>query len=168
MAKQDINLWFKKFDAQFNELVPVIVSETATEFFKGKFTTQEWEGVAWQPLNPNYAARKTAGRGRILTKNAFLVNSIRPSVVTAKRVVISAGNQFVPYARIHNEGLRVAGVQKIRPFVNRNFMGKGKAVNIKAHTRTVNFKMPKRQFMGNSKTLNENLRARLVAAYNAR
>lgn len=166
--KQQLNNWFSKFEHRFDTAVPVIVSETATEFFKERFDKQEWDGVPWEQLNPKYAAKKTRGNGRILTRTGNLQASIRPTQVNAKRVVISAGNAKVPYARIHNEGLRVRGVQNVRGYTNTNFMGKGKRVQIKAHTRNVDYKMPKRQFAGNSKYLNQAIINRLTAFYNNR
>lgn len=146
--------------------VPIIVAETATEFFQERFRTQEWDKVPWQALSPKYAVRKTRGAGRILTRSSLLRASIRPSVQTPGRVVISAGNSNVPYARIHNEGLRVKTIANIRPYTNNNFMGKGKKVQIKAHNRSINYKMPRRQFMGASRYLNDAIINRLTAAFN--
>lgn len=163
-----IDNWFANFDSDFKTIVPNIVAETATEFFKDTFRTQSWDNVAWQPLSPLYAAKKTRGAGRILTQRGFLQASIRPATVSSSRVVISGGNSRTPYARVHNEGLQIRGVQNVRSYTNRNFFGKGKPVKIKAHQRKVDFKMPKRQFMGNSALLNIEIRTRLNAAFNAR
>jgi len=101
-----------------------------------------------------------------LTRTGQLSASIRPSVTTAARVVISAGSSSVPYARAHNEGMRIQGVAKVSGFTNRNFMGKGKPVQIKAHTRKINFQMPRRQFMGPSRYLNARLIERLTKGLN--
>lgn len=163
-----IDVYFDRFDESFDAIVPNIVAETATEFYKSKFATQEWEGVPWQPLNAKYAARKTKGRGRVLFREGLLLKSIRPSHVGRDRVTISAGNARVPYARAHNEGLHITGVRKVRSYTNRNFMGRGKKVQIPAHTRSVDYRMPKRQYMGHSAQMNELIRARLIAAFNAR
>ncbi|MEZ7494498.1 phage virion morphogenesis protein [Leeuwenhoekiella aequorea] len=165
--KQQLNTWFSNFEHRFDEAVPVIVSETATEFFQKRFETQEWDGTPWPALNTKYAAKKTRGAGQILTKNGFLKASIRPSEVTANRVVISAGNAKVPYARAHNEGLKINGIANVRGYTNKNFMGKGKRVQIKPHTRSINFKMPQRKFMGNSKFLNQAIIDRLTKAFNS-
>ncbi|MDO6808096.1 phage virion morphogenesis protein [Zobellia galactanivorans] len=159
-----IDLYFDRFHSDFDNIVPNIVAETATEFFKNRFVEQEWEGVPWQPLNPAYAAKKTKGRGRILTREGKLVNSIRPSLVSVEKVTISAGNSNVPYARVHNEGLHIKGVRKIRGYTNKNFMGKGKPKKIRAHSRSVDYTMPQRQYMGRSAMLNQLMRARLIAA----
>lgn len=164
---QHIDAWFAKFEHRMHSSVPNIVAETATEFFQDRFKTQEWDRVPWQPLSAKYAVKKSRGKGRILTASGLLQRSIRPSVVRPERVRISAGNTKVPYARIHNEGLTVKAVAKVRPFVNRNFMGKGNRVQIKAHTRNVNFTMPRRQFMGHSPYLNQILIDRLTKAFNS-
>lgn len=163
----NINAWFAQFKQRFDKRVPTIVAETATEYYKDRFkpANEDWDKVKWQALSPKYAAKKTFGKGRILTARSFLMNTIRPSVVNQNWVTISAGNSRVPYARIHNEGLRVTGVRKVKRFTNTNFMGTGRAVQIRAHTRTVNYKMPKRQFMGHSRYLNQILRTRLIKTF---
>ena len=164
--EQQINAWFNNFEHRFNSTVPNIIAETAVEYFQDSFKKQAWDNVPWQPLSPKYAAKKSRGRGRILTASGILQRSIRPSVVNANKVRISAGNSNVPYARIHNEGLTVKGSAKVRAFTNRNFMGKGKPQKIRAHTRAFNYTMPRRQFMGHSKYLNQILINRLTKAFN--
>jgi len=164
--KQNIDVFFKEFDKKFDAVIPTIVAETATEYYQFNFKKQSFDGPPWRPLSAKYAKRKTRGRGRILTATGKLQRSIRPTLVTAAKIVISAGNSNVPYARVHNEGLHISGVRTIRSYKNRNFMGKGKPVQIKAHTRSVNYTMPQRQFIGLSAELNKLLRTRLVKALN--
>lgn len=96
----------------------------------------------------------------------MLQASIKPAVVSAERVVISAGSPKVKYARAHNEGLRIKGVANVRSYMNSNFMGKKKKVQIPAHTRSFDFKLPRRQFMGHSKYLNQAIMERLTKAFN--
>ncbi|WP_425628855.1 phage virion morphogenesis protein [Cellulophaga lytica] len=165
--KQNIDAFFNGFNAHFETIVPNVIAETATEFFKDRFKFQSWDGVPWQPLSTKYAAKKTKGRGRILTQSSALRNSIKPSIVSTSRVVISAGGSKVPYARVHNEGLQVKGIRSVRSYTNRNFMGKGKPVQIRAHKRAVNYVMPRRQFMGYSPILNRDIKQRLQLAWNA-
>lgn len=160
-----INKWFETFEHRLNTAVPNIVAETAVEFFQDTFKKQAWDGVPWQPLSPKYAAKKTRGRGRILRSSGAMQSTIRPSIVTAGRVRITAGNENVKYPRIHNEGLRVKGTYKVKSFVNRNFMGTGRPMKIKAHSRTVNYQMPQRRFMGHSKYLNQLIITRLTGAF---
>ena len=169
MNKNELNIneWFEQFEHRFEKAVPNIVAETATEYFKDRFkkSNEDWDKKKWQKLNPRYAAKKTAGKGRILTRISALSGSIRPTTVSPQKVTITGGDQNVKYARIHNEGLRVTGSFKVKRFTNSNFMGTGRAVEIKAHTRNVNFKMPKRQFMGHSRYLNAIMRTRLIKVF---
>lgn len=160
-----INAFFDGFDERFRDKVPNVIAETATEYYQDRFNEQEWNGVPWQPLNEEYARKKTRGKGRILTRTSNLQKSIRPETVTANRVTISAGNAKVPYARAHNEGEQISGVQYVRPHTKKNFMGKQKAVSIKGHDREVNFKMPKRQFMGFNRELKDKIMNRLRMAF---
>lgn len=164
--EQNINNWFADFEHRFKTTVPNIVAETAVEFFQDTFKKQAWDGVPWQQLSTKYAKKKTRGKGRILTASGILMRSIRPSQVNVNRIVITAGSTKAPYAKVHNEGLRVTGARKVRSYTNSNFMGKGKSIQIKGHTRTVNYKMPRRQFMGHSKYLNTILMDRLTKAFN--
>lgn len=167
-AEESINKWFTYFQHRMETEVPEIVAETATEFFKETFVKQSWDGVPWQALSPKWEAKKTRGKGRILRESGNLEASVKPSTITADKVVISAGNDKVPYARVHNEGLRISGTRNIRPYTNTNFMGKGRPQPIKAHTRTVNYQMPKRQFMGHSHLLNKALKEKLIKAFNTK
>lgn len=148
-----INNWFANFNHKLDTRVPKIVAESATSFYKERFETQnqDWDKVKWKPLSPKYAARKTKSKGRILYATSEMYKSIKPSMVTQHRVRISAGNEKVPYAKIHNEGYR--GVQYVKPHHNNNFMGKGKRVQIKGFSRRLY--MPKRKFMGHSPYLNK-------------
>ena len=81
----------------------------------------------------------------------------------------------VPYANVHNEGLRMRFTQNVSQFTRMNKKNdrfaavKGKEGKrstrvrftktasgisvVKAHTRKVNYKMPERRFMGHSKYL---------------
>ncbi len=164
--QQKLNDWFTKFEYRMEVGLPNIVAETASEFFKERFNTEEWDKKPWPALDPNYASKKTRGAGRILYRAGLLQASIRPSQVTAGRVVISAGNSKVPYARVHNEGLTIKGVAKVQAYTNRNFMGKGEPKKIKAHTRNYHIQFKRRQFMGHSKYLNQAIIKKLTKDYN--
>jgi phage gpG-like protein len=65
-------------------------------------------------------------------------------------VHIAAGDQHVPYAKIHNEGFN--GTQTVKSFRRRT--KKGSAV-VRSHSRRM--VMPQRQFMGDSQMLNANI-----------
>ena len=90
----------------------------------------------------------------MLIDSGALVNSIRPAVITPQRVVISAGNEKVDYAQVHNEGFK--GIVPVPAHTRKT---KRKDVPVKAHTRKTN--IPKREFMGDSEELNEQIHARI-------
>ena len=164
---QQLNDWFAKFEHQMETAVPNIVAETATEFFQDKFKTEEWDGQPWKPLGAKYAGKKTRGKGTILTRTGKMRNSIRPSEVNANKVVISAGSAQVPYAKAHNEGMRIRGISYVKPYTHPNLLGKGRR-QVQGHTRKYDWRMPQRQFMGGSKFLNEAIITRLSKAFNNR
>lgn len=160
-----IDLIFKNLDEKARKTAPNIIAETATEYYKERFKVEKWRGVGWKNLNPQYAARKRRRKGRILYSSGALQASIRPETVNMHKVTISAGNSKVQYARVHNEGLRINTIQTVKPYTNKNFMGTGKSVDIKGHQRHMNFKMPKRQFMGIDNQLLRNIKRRLKIAF---
>lgn len=112
-----------------------IISETATEYFKMTFRTKSFDGKPWR--------RTVKKTGSTLVESGNLMNSIRPAEVSEKRVVISAGNEKVPYARVHNEG----GVQYVKPHHRTSVKGK------RYRVRGYSYKAWQRQFMGYSKEL---------------
>lgn len=121
-----------------------IVAETAVEYFKDSFTRKGFDGNPWKEGNPK-------PRGSLMIESANLMNSITPVEISRERVVISAGNDKVNYAKVHNEGFR--GEVVINPFVRKN------GVEVRQHTRNMN--MPQRQFMGKANELAVKIRERL-------
>ncbi len=151
---KDIENFFKKLDNDFaRRAVPRIVAEKATEFFKQRFTTKEWEGKAWEQT------KRPVKRGSLLVRSGKLMASVKPSVVTSERVRISAGGSKIPYAKAHNEGetIHVPVTKEMKKFAwamhykTKDDKWKGLALTKK---KTLSIKMPKRQFMGHSTKLN--------------
>jgi len=156
-----LTAFFESIDSRFAEYLPNMVAETAVEVFKDSFRTKSFDGNPW----PAYGSRKEPKRGSLMQRTNNLASSIRPTLVSPAKVTISAGNSRVKYARVHNEGLRVKGTWKINPYINNNFMGKGKRVKIKAHSRKVDFKMPQRQFAGKSEILLNTIKNRFKTSF---
>lgn len=171
----DIDRFFKRLENDFaRKAVPRIIAEKATEFYKQRFTTKEWEGVPWQQT------KNPINRGSLMTRSGKLVNSIKPSVVNPERVRISAGSTKVPYAKAHNEGetIQIPVTEKMRKFAWAKYYEQagrgvktGKSGNVYqsidagksanpwkglalTKKKTLTVKMPKRQFMGHSPKLN--------------
>uniref|UniRef100_UPI001F46270F phage virion morphogenesis protein n=2 Tax=Flavobacteriaceae TaxID=49546 RepID=UPI001F46270F len=58
----------------------------------------------------------------------------------------------VPYAQIHNEGGTIKATARVRAH-SRTRKGRNQPIKVKAHTRQMNAKIPKRQFLGESAVL---------------
>lgn len=161
---EKLNAWFKKFEHRLHNDVPGIIAETAIEYFKERFVKADWDGKPWQPFKNKSREPK---RGTLMKRSpGGLMSTINAPIISAAKVRVSAGSSRVPYARVHNEGLRVRAVQYVKPHHNNNFMGKGKRVQIQGFSRKIDFKMPKRQFMGHSAILNKRIIQRIKLKFN--
>lgn len=167
MSKDDFTQFLDRVKddiAEFPMDVANIIAETATEYFKGSFRRKAFDGAGWK--------RTDKGTGSTLVSSGNLMNSIRPSEVTPERVVISAGNEQVPYARIHNEGgeITVPKTKAMTKFFWAMYYRAGKqgveAERWKAaalHKGDVTIRIPQRQFMGDSQELFKLLETRINA-----
>lgn len=118
--------------------LPEVVAEEAAEYSRTRFSEKAFDGKPWKPVSPKYKPR----RGTLMVRSSELLKSIHVSQVTPQKVVISAGNSKVPYARVHNEGFTGSVVV---PAHDRRTK-KGKTVQVKAHKRMM--RIPQRQFLG--------------------
>lgn len=167
---KDIDNFFDRLENDFlKQQASSVLAETATEYFKASFATKEWDGQPW----PQTKAPVT--RGSLLLRSGKLMNSIRPSVVESNRVVISAGNDMVPYARVHNEGgtITVPVTAKMRKFAwamhhkqekkqKDSGVWKGLALSKK---QSLTITIPMRRYMGFSRRLNDMIIERLKEAF---
>ncbi len=159
-------------------------------FTKQRFQQQAWidNGTeAWQrrsrrkPWTNKGKARSNAGRA-LLIQSGRLRRSIRIINTTSNSVTIGSDT---PYARLHNDGGRVTGTQHVRAFVRMNKKRDGVAAqkmregkkssrikwvknssgisHVKAHTRKMDYRMPRRRFMGESRYLSMQI-SRMIAA----
>ncbi|MCH7400114.1 phage virion morphogenesis protein [Belliella sp. DSM 107340] len=174
-ANAQLDKFFREHNKFFDNKAPAIISKTAVEYYKDSFRRKGFDGNQWAPYSKRY---KPKG-GSLMVKSSKLVNSIREAERTPNKVVISAGNSKVPYARIHNEGGEIRKAARSETFIrNRHTKGKkakafggmglykkgttaGKGLTFKAHV----IQMPKRQYMGAAIQLNQNIIARIKAAY---
>lgn len=173
---KDIERFFNNLESDFaRRAVPRIIAEKATEYYKQKFTTKEWDGKPWD--NVKYPIK----RGSLLVRSGKLMASIKPKVVRSDRVVISAGSGKVPYAQIHNEGGDIVVTDKMKRFFwaqekqargSQTYSVKSKGLantskNKRLSAQAEFFKgmalkkmgskihIPRRQFMGHSAKLND-------------
>ncbi len=134
----------------FNNQAPRIVGIEAKNFFKDNFNKQGFDDLGVEPWKERKTKDKNNKRDRaILVKSARLKKSIQYKLIGKGRVYVYSAD--VPYAKIHNEGGTIQGTFNVRTHTRTR---RGKRTEVKSHKRTVNTKIPKRQFMGNSKTLN--------------
>jgi phage gpG-like protein len=140
MTWDELGDYFNNLANNINNDIPDIIAETATEYYRERFSKKEFDGDPWE------RARIAKRTGSLLIESGALVNSIQPSYVGMDKVVISAGNEKVDYAEVHNEGFQ--GNVTIPAHTRRTKYG---PVNVRSHSRNVN--IPQRQFMGESKEL---------------
>jgi phage gpG-like protein len=155
------------------------VGTVAVNFFKDRFRREGWQdsGFSKWPSRKDEGNKRRNKRRGTLIKTGALLRSIR---------ITSHGEGFVrvgsdrKYAQVHNEGGQINVSMKVRRHTRRIYQTKtikttdkaGKErnrkkrsfsgeVNVRAHTRSVNFRMPQRRFMGDSKLLNRRIEAQL-------
>lgn len=122
------------------------------QWFDDSFQKQGFTDAGFQPWQKR-KNDKSPGRA-VLIDTTFLRKSL--SVLEEDENTITFGTH-VPYAGLHNNGERLRAIQYVRAHHNNNFMGTGKRVQIQAHTRKIDTKYPKRQFIGESKLMMEGL-----------
>lgn len=142
-----------------------IIAETATEYYKQRFTDKEWNGTPWPE------AKNPPSRGSLMVRSGTLVSTIRPARVTPTEATIRAGSPRVPYARIHNEGGTVT--QKPTPKQRRFLWAQAYAAGTDgepaprwkyaAISKELTIPIPQRRFIGKSVELNRRIVTRLAA-----
>ena len=168
-------------DHALRRTLPVMVGRMATDFFKGNFRQggfrngglQQWPKTLRQQAGGKSAS---AQYGPLMSARQRLYGSIR-YVPGDYRVVVGT---TVPYAAIHNEGGSVTThpriTPKMRKFAWRQYFeaggpkskspeaGKWKALALTKKDRlTVTARIPRRQFLGESRELNAMVRECVVA-----
>lgn len=132
--------------------LPKYAGTEALNFFKQSFKRQGFideSFEAWKPRKERLKRKDKRGKRAILVKSGALRRSLR-KFVRGNIIEISSN---VPYAQIHNEGGNIQQNVSVRQHDRRR--PKGGKSKVMAHTRRVNIKIPKRQFMGESEFLNK-------------
>lgn len=145
--------------------LPAIIGEEAVNFSLESFEKEGWLGDTqenWKKRkNPTKWGKRDETDRALLVKTGKLKRSVRITRILNDRVRIGAGGADVPYARVHNYGFRGKVDQKVNAFTRK--MKDGKTQNVKAHNRTINQNIPKRQFIG-TEGQSQYLRARIRRA----
>ena len=150
MTFDDLENYLSSLPDKVMDEIPDLVAETATEYFKERFNEKSFDGKPWAPL------KKGKKSGSLLVESGNLVNSIRPAYVGRDKVIISAGNDKVPYAQVHNEGFTGSVMIPAHKRTSR----KGNEFTVGEHTIKQN--IPQRQFMGKTDELAEKIHDRIV------
>ncbi|MBS1641561.1 MAG: phage virion morphogenesis protein [Bacteroidetes bacterium] len=182
----------QKFKAEM-AILPYKVGVLMVAFSRDRFKYQNWTDeypVNWQSRSRKKQwtnkgkSRNNNGRA-ILVQSGRLMRSVRIVNTTANSVTIGSD---VPYAIAHNNGIRMRFTQHVNSFIRMNkrndnyqavagkqfknktnikFKKNASGVSaVKAHNREMNYKMPKRQFMGESKYLTMQINRLITATIN--
>lgn len=159
--------------------LPLIVGNEVRNFSLDNFRRQAWLGDTLQPWPMRKKVSKW-GKATARPKRALLVDkgrlrrSIR--VIQANWELVSVGTD-VPYARAHNDGMRLGviqqvkahqrtltknGIKKVKTLKTRSKITWGRvatgSTTVKAHRRRIDQRIPMRRFLGNSPYLTARLR----------
>ena len=119
----------------------------AVEHFDDSFKNRGFTDKSLEKWKPVIDRKTGKAKQRPLVQTGRLRRSVHAREdSTGVNVIADA-----PYAKVHNEGERVSATQRVRTHIRKR--KKGKAVVVKAHSRNVNFHMPKRQLIGQSNEL---------------
>lgn len=156
MDNQNITDPIKRFEEKLRSAligVPQIMGNEALNFALDNFKKGGFQDSVFQKWrarkDPNaWGKVKNPGRALLVGSTSNLRRSGHVAFMNAEQVALVWP---VSYAKAHNEGISGLGViQKVEPF-SRTIKGKTQEVN--AHTRRINMKLPKRQFIGESTVL---------------
>jgi len=144
---------FKSLANDLKKNVVRYASVTGVNFFKDSFQNQGFTNDAFEPWQQR-ANDLDPGR-KVLIKSAFLMNSIQVFDANEKRIVFGSDAE---HAEIHNNGgtLKITLTPRARRYfwfmlkVTGNSMWKALALTKKE---TISINIPKRQFLGHSNTL---------------
>ncbi len=132
------------------DLIEIAATE-GENFFQSSFDKEGWTDVAFEP----WQKRKELLDYKILTIDGNLRRSVKTFEKSLSRIVFGSD---VEYAEIHNNGGIIPITKRSRGWF---WIMYKKTGNIKwkylALTKANHFKMPKRQFIGESKTLLDKL-----------
>lgn len=143
--------------------IPSRVAVLAVNFSKDRFVQKNWIDSQPEPWT------KTKKRkGSTLVASGRLKRSIRKVRISPSQVVIGTD---APYARAHNDGEEIQGTEQVKSHTRREHRRKShrrkgkrikaytvKAYTVKAHSRKYHRKFAKRQFIGKSKRLTNNVK----------
>jgi phage gpG-like protein len=137
--KFDLNKVLKNLE-QVKRQLPDEMANLSLRFFQNSFRISGWNDGG---ISPWRQRKRPDPKGRkILVVRGNLKRSVQIKSKTFERIVIGS---YLPYSEVHNEGF--TGVQQVGTYKRRD------GATVKAHSRRMT--IPKRQFMGESRTLKQ-------------
>ncbi|MDR0364242.1 MAG: phage virion morphogenesis protein [Bacteroidales bacterium] len=173
MAKVNTKDFIKKMDALATTYsrIPTEIATIAVNFSKERFREQAWLDETKEPWKPRSRKRR-GGKSRsqtLLVDTGRLKRSIRKIYVSESKVIIGTD---VPYAQIHNDGGIIQETVTVkthnRKEHTRNRAGRTERVRahtVNAHRRSINVRIPKRQFIGNSYALERRMYLHIASRF---
>jgi phage gpG-like protein len=163
-----ISLQLQRYKTTIEGLMTIIGND-AVNHFKGSFRDEGFTDSSLEKWKPRKNKRDDKGRA-ILTKTGRLRRSIIYRKFGSYGIIITSN---VPYAQIHNEGGTIdhkarrqimnftasGKLARTRTRKQRSEVSFAQKVDIKAHQTRI----PKRQFVGNSRRLVEKTKAKIDA-----
>jgi phage gpG-like protein len=137
--------------------IPTVAGTEAVNHFKASFRNQ---GFTDSGLTKWPKRKRDTDPGRaVLTKTGRTKRAIRKQQQTETTVLVGINRAEVPYAEYHNKG----GILSVRGHKRRKKSGRrsdreGNYQQVRPHFR----KLPKRQFIGNSQTLDKRIADKIV------
>jgi phage gpG-like protein len=135
--------------------LPRIIANEALNFTKDNFKKQGFQGAVFErwparnPISKWGATKRNKGRA-ILVDTGRLRRANRISRSDWAMIVIS---NDTPYAKAHNEGVSIKAVKQSVKAHTRKIGGikkVGGLQSVRAHSRTIRMKIPRRRFIGSS------------------
>lgn len=153
MDNRNITLPIMQLEARMKRALiglPQVMGNEALNFALDNFKKQGFQDSGFQKWRQRkdptkWGPVKRPGRA-LLVDTARLRNSGRVFSLTPEQVGLIWD---VPYAKTHNEGLSIGQIQTVKGFTKKS------GQNVKAHTRKINQKIHKRQFIGESTILRQ-------------
>lgn len=156
---------------------PRAMANEGVKVFLENFKTESWNNNPWEKRK-----RSKSSRPLLIGKTRRLRNSVVNSVRSARydRIIWAS---YLPYAAVHNYGEQVTRLVHMRTgtikakvrgnsgFINGKFTkGRSRTVKLQGERKLVSgsyFKMPKRQFMGDSVKLRKRLKEKFEKVFRA-
>ena len=136
-------------DKILDDAAEIVADDRHGLLLEETFRRKAFDGNPWAP------AKVPRQNGSLLIDSGNLLNSIRPAYVGRDKVVISAGNDKVDYAKVHNEGF----IGRVTVPAHVRHTSRYGNVQVREHTRMAN--IPARPFMGPSDELADEIHKRL-------